>query len=172
MTVLEPVINFILTCKGKKVSLDQVMVGAERPRKPTLRVMDRLVREGYLVEIADNKIRRVPAVGGRQPRNPVWKIIRPPQPPCIKAKRRTSRDRIWQAIRMKRRFTRSEIRAITCASEGSIQDLVILLEREGYLRMIGRAATAKVYLLIKDVGPQRPHIPELTRRKPQEAHHE
>jgi hypothetical protein len=162
MTVLEPVIQFLLDYKRKTVTLTQVMDGAERPRKPVLRVMDRLVREGYLEEIEDNKI--PPRLGecGRDRRNPTWKIITKPlldiARPC--PQKRTVRDRIWQLIRSRRRVTRAEIKRLASASLGSVEDFTQLLERDGYLRVIGKDGHQKVYLLVKDPGPTRPVLKE------------
>ncbi len=165
MTVLDPVLHFLLTYKRKIVSLDQVMEGAERPRRPVLRVMDRLVGEGYLEEIKDNKI--PPGYGeyGKKRRNPLWRKVekkplacRPAQP---KRKKRNSRDKIWKVVRMKRRFTRSELE-ITCGgvSRRCIDTFTNLLVHHGYLRCTGRDGREKVFLLIKNPGPQRPFLKE------------
>ncbi len=160
MTVLDPVIEFLLV-SGKSVSLDQVTAGAERPRRPVLRVMDRLVREGYLEEIEDSKIPPGHGKCGRDRRNPVWKKVerkpldsRPDRP---KPQKRNKRDRIWKAIRMKRRFTRSELE-IVCrqVTRSSIDEYTKLLVRQGYLRSVGLDGHEKVFLLIKNPGPRRP----------------
>ena len=164
MTVLDPVILFLLSWRKKSISLEQVMKGADRPRKPVLRVMDRLVREGYLVEAKDDKV--PPGYGecGRPLRNPTWQftgkqLARRPQP---KPQKRTVRDRLWKIIRAKRRFTRSDIEIVTGVKRASIEDYTKLLEREGILRVIGKNSWEKVYLLVKDSGPQRPIIKEVT----------
>lgn len=162
MTVLEPVVQFIQDYRRNTVTLAQVIEGAERPRKPVLRVMDRLAREGYLEEIEDNKI--PPAYGetGRERRNPTWRIIARPLPEIARPrpKRRTSRDRIWQLIRARRRFTRVELARISGVSPASCEDYVKLLARDGYLRETGKDGNRKVYLLVKDPGPTRPAIKE------------
>ena len=67
MTVLEPVIEFLYGFEKDVVSLSQLLSSVERPRKPILRVMDRLVREGNLIEVEDNKIaNKYGQVGRRQ----------------------------------------------------------------------------------------------------------
>lgn len=162
MTVLDPVITYLLGCKlGKRVSLNQVMTGADRPRRPVLRVMDRLVKDGYLLEIADNKESKSYGEGGPARRNPTWEVLSPPTLKPRQPKRRTIRDRIWQAIRMKRRFSPPELASTSGVPEGSVRNYVKLLTRTGYLRVTGRDGIAQVYLLIKDPGPQRPAIKEV-----------
>jgi len=158
MTVLEPVVQYLRTYKGKKISLAQAIDGSERPRKPVLRVMDRLVREGYLEEIEDNPQMKHYGVGGPDQRNPTWRIISKPLAAIAKRrpKRRTVCDRIWQLIRARRRFTKKEIQRLADAGEDSVDKYIKLLEKNGYLRVTGRDGRLKVYLLIKDSGPIRP----------------
>lgn len=163
MTVLEPVIQFLMAYRGKSVTLDQVIGGANRPRKPVLRVMDRLVREGNLEEVADDKI--PPAYGevGRARRNPTWEIIAKPilEEFLPKPTRDTVRDKVWRLIRARRRFTRKELVRLSGASLGSCEDFTKLLVRDGYLRITGKDVRQKVYMLVKDPGPKRPATPEV-----------
>jgi len=158
MTVLEPVIQYLMEYSGKTVSLDQVITGADRPRKPVLRVMDRLVREGKLTEISDNPELKGYGVGGKPLRNPTWRII---EKPILKEfiprpKRITVRDRMWRIIRARRRFTRRELRRLAEATIGSCEDFTQLLAKSGYLRVIGKDSHEQVYMLVKDPGPVRP----------------
>lgn len=165
MTVLEPVIQFLMDYPGKQVSLSQVMSGADRPRKPVLRVMDRLVREGHLVEIADNPEMRSYGVGGPDRRNPVWKILAKPMLNLIgRPKRITVRDRMWRLIRARRRFTRRELQRLSGSTISSCESFTQMLANEGYLRVTGKTGAQYVYLLIKDPGPTRPGIKEAKRR--------
>lgn len=169
MTVLEPVIQFLMGYRGKVVRLEQVISGADRPRKPVLRVMDRLVREGNLEEIADDKIQ--PAYGevGRARRNPTWKIIEKPilEEFLPKPTRDTVRDKMWRLIRARRRFTRRELMRLSGASLGSCEDFTQLLKRDGYLRVTGKDSRQQVYMLVKDPGPKRPAIPEVKKEDAQ-----
>lgn len=162
MTVLEPVIEFLMKFSGKKVRLDQVMEGAERPRKPVLRVMDRLGREGNLEEIADDPVPPGPGVGGRLPRNPTWRIIEKPLLGnfVFKPGKVTLRDKMWRLIRARRRFTRSELIRLSGAKLGSCETYTKMLVRDGYLRQIGKDGHQLVYMLVKDPGPKRPVTPE------------
>ena len=163
MTVLEPVVAFLQGCASKKVTLGQVVSGADRPRRPVLRVMDRLVREGYLEEIEDNPVRQDTRVGGTSQRNPTWRILTRPVPEEFipMATRVTVRDRMWRLIRARRRFTLIEIMRLSGASEGAAKDFVELLAAHGYLRLIGKDGHRHVYMLIKDPGAKRPPTPEV-----------
>lgn len=161
MTVLEPVSQFLVDYTGKKVSLETVIKGAKRPRKPVLRVMDRLVREGCLEEVADNRAQLQYGEVGPRRRNPTWRILRKPvDVACLAPRRRTLRDRMWQIIRARRRFTRKELQRLACASVGSTEDFTKLLVRHGYLRVIGKDHKAYVFMLINDPGPRRPQLKE------------
>lgn len=163
MTVLEPVVRFLMEFEGKKVTLEQVTTGAERPRKPTLRVMDRLVREGCLEEIEDNKI--APRLGefGKDRRNPTWRIVKRPLDHEFspKAKRRTVRDRMWQLMRAKRRFTRGDLQRLGGISVASVEDYTKMLAHYGYLRVIGKDGHFNIYMLVKDIGTERPNLKEV-----------
>lgn len=159
MTVLEPVVAFLMKYKGTQVTLEKVVKGADRPRKPVLRVMDRLVREGKLVEIGDDQ--EPTGDGGRTPRNPTWEIIEKPVLVAPRPKRVTVRDRMWRLIRARRRFTRRELSRLSGSTLGSCEDFTKLLEKAGYLRILpGRDGHQKVYMLVKDPGPARPSVKE------------
>lgn len=163
MTVLEPVIEFLMNLAvGKLVSLEQVISGADRPRKPVLRVMDRLVREGNLEEVEDNKVQPKFGEVGRARRNPTWRILEKPilEDFIPKPKRLTVRDKMWRLIRARRRFTRSELIRLSGAKLGSCEDYTKMLVRDGYLKVIGKDGHSQVYMLVKDPGPKRPAISE------------
>jgi hypothetical protein len=160
--VLVPVVGYLLECKGNMVTLDQVITGANRPRRPVLRVMDRLVREGYLQELSNEPKGKGYRDYGPERRNPSWEIIAPPQLPRHSPKRRTIRDRIWAAIRMKRRFTVQDILFVTNEDEASVSLYLRMLVQGGYLRVVGKSGRANTYLLLpsKDCGPKRPMLAE------------
>jgi hypothetical protein len=162
MTVLEPVVQFLMEYRGKKVSLDQAMNGADRPRKPVLRVMDRLVREGYLEEIEDDAIPPARGECGPPRRNPSWRIISKPLLEIAQRqpKKKTLRDRLWLLVRARRRFTRRELQRLSGVSMASSDNFTKLLFKNGYVREIGKDAGEKVYMLIKDPGPTRPIMKE------------
>lgn len=162
MTVLEPVVQFLMDYRGKSVTLPQVIEGAERPRKPVLRVMDRLVKEGYLEEIENNEISLRLGEFGPARRNPTWRIITKPLLEIAQRqpKARTMRDRLWALARARRRFTRTELHRLSGVSMASSDNFTKLLFKNGYVREIGKSDGEKVYLLIKDPGPTRPIMKE------------
>ncbi len=149
MTVLEPVINYLTTLKkGVNITLTEVIGQAQRPRKPVLRVLDRLTREGFLDEISDEKI--APRFGevGRCRRNPTWKLIDHPVYVNPKSpKRRTHRDRIWKAMRDKRKFTRKDLVRVTGCSMASVESYTKLLEYHGIIRVLFQYRNLKTYVL-------------------------
>lgn len=163
MTVLEPVIGFLQTYCRKSITLDQIIEGAERPRKPVLRVMDRLAKEGYLLETADSTIQRGYSQFGKDLRNPTWKILKKPLLVNFapRPKKNALRDCMWRLIRARRRFTRRELSRLSGASQGSCGDYTKLLEKHGFLRVTGNDGHQKVFMLIKDPGPTRPATPEV-----------
>jgi len=150
MTVMEPVIAWLIICKRTNVTLSRVMTGSNRPRKPVLRVLDRLVREGYLEEVQDNPTQRKYQQGGPDRRNPTWKILsKPLSIPKRQAKRRTLRDKMWQLIRTKRRFTVVQIQRLSGAAYDTVRIYVKMLERDGYVRKSGTDGSKITWLLIR-----------------------
>jgi predicted transcriptional regulator len=150
MTVMEPVIAWLMTSGTKKITLTQVMKGSDRPRKPVLRVMDRLVREGYLEEIEDNKIPLRRGEFGKDRRNPTWKILsKPLSMPKRQAKRRTLRDKMWQLIRTKKHFTVVEIQRLSGAAYDTVRIYIKMLEHDGYVRQTGTDGNRITWMLVK-----------------------
>ncbi len=169
MTVLDPVIFFLQTSDRKKLTLAQVMDGVDCPRKPILRIMDKLAEEGYLEETGNNPVPRRYRESGPLKRNPTWKIVRDlSERPAKRPNRLTVRQKIWRGIRLKKRnITRSYLIRTTGASLGSVEDVTQKLERDGVLKVTGRSGHKKVYALIED-SIQMPHIseaPNPTKRK-------
>jgi len=150
MTVLEPVIGWLIISKKKRVTLGQVMAGSDRPRKPVLRVMDRLVREGYAEEISDGKFALAQGEFGPMRRNPTWKILSTPLAvPRNQAKRRTLRDKIWQLVRAKRHFTLVQIQRLSGGAYDTVRIYMNMLERDGYVRRTGKEGGRITWMLIR-----------------------
>jgi hypothetical protein len=69
------------------------------------------------------------------------------------------RQKMWQTIRIKRRFTIDDLLITVPAAKGdNARKLLILLEKGGFIAPIpgyvgGRPGTRKAYRLVKDVGP-------------------
>lgn len=150
MTVLEPVVAWLIRCKKKQVTLTMVMEGADRPRCPVLKVMDRLARDGYLEEVQDNPAERKYRQRGPDKRNPTWKILdKPLSLPTNKVNKPTLRDKMWKVIRVKRQFTFAHIQRLSGASYSMARQYVNLLARNGYVRKTGIDHRKITWLLIR-----------------------
>jgi hypothetical protein len=145
MTLLDPVIHYLLTCGKKTVTLQAVVNGAQRTRKQVLRALDKLTREGYLVQISDNPETPGYRESGPPRRNPTWKITgelnaRPqPNPP----RKRSLRSKVWRAIRAKRCFTKKDLVITSGATAPTVDEYVRHLEKHGYVRK-SRDLTSKI----------------------------
>ncbi len=66
-------------------------------------------------------------------------------------------DRMWQAVRVLRRFTRNDLAQI-CGQKGeNVRCFTTAYRQAGYLRCLGRPGTRGVmWILAKDPGPKRP----------------
>lgn len=151
MTLLEPVMHYILTCGGKRLNLQQVAEATERDRRQVLRVLDKLAREGYLQEIADNPTPPLYGEVGPPRRNPTWKIVGDlKKRPKINPPRRMSmRSKIWKLIRAKRRFTKADLVAPSGANPATVDEYVRHLELGGYVRRTGKDGHLVTYMLVK-----------------------
>ena len=70
-------------------------------------------------------------------------------------------QRVWQAMRVLRRFTTAELLITTDASESAIMKYSRALARAGFLhcvrpRFSGRAGSRDVWQLVRDTGPLAP----------------
>lgn len=163
MTVLEPVITFIYGLTRSKITLDDLIEGTGRPRKPIIRVMDRLVKGGFVSEVEDTKVKRGYKDYGPAKRNPTWEIITKPMIESFtpRPNKNALRDKMWRLIRARRRFTRRELIRLSGASLGSATDFTQLLVKHKFIRTTGKDGHQNVYMLIKDPGPTRPVTPEV-----------
>ncbi len=168
MTVLDPVVLFLLTCGRKKVSLEEVVAGVELDRKPVLRVMDKLAFEGYLEEVADDKRPKGYAEPGPYLQNPTWKVRGDlTERPSKRPNKNTGRDKIWRAIKqLKRGFTRSDLVRLTGASRGSVDDYTKLLARDGLIKVVGKSGRQHRYNLVSG-ELKRPKVKEKAETKKQ-----
>lgn len=164
MTILDPLRQWIVDRQGRRFSLATAVAELARPRLPILRALDILAREGYLVEVKDEPIPAKLGEHGPPRRNPTWKINKKmnvaKRPAVQNPRRNTMRDKMWRLIRAQRRFTRANLERLAGSSRGGVKDFTDLLEREHYIRRIGKDGADVLYLLVKDCGPSRPQIRE------------
>lgn len=151
MTLLDPIIHYLLTCGKKTVALAEVAEAAERERRQVLRVMDKLALEGFLKEISDDPQPLRPGELGPQRRNPTWRIVRdltgrpapnPPRPQSLRSK-------LWRLIRGKHRFTKTDLACCSGISMASVDEYVRDLERAGYVRRTGKDGALVTYIVAK-----------------------
>ncbi|MDD3847174.1 MAG: hypothetical protein PHC90_12565 [Syntrophorhabdaceae bacterium] len=66
-------------------------------------------------------------------------------------------DRMWQALRALRRFTRSDLAQICGQAMGNVRCFTKAYRQAGYLRCLGESGSRNVmWILVKDPGPKRP----------------
>jgi hypothetical protein len=70
-------------------------------------------------------------------------------------------QKVWQAMRVMRRFTTAELLMTTDASESAVMKYSRALAQAGYLRCVrarvsGRAGSRDVWQLVRDTGPLAP----------------
>lgn len=150
-----------------RVTLSEVVDASGCPRRPVLRVLDRLTREGWLELIED--IREVPAPGkcGVRPRNPAYLVhrdIRLHRAHQIRSQV-TCRDKLWSTIRTLRRSTVSNLTRLTGCTEDCCRHYMAILERNGFVRQAGRDELEKVWVLIRDTGARRPETRDPLKRR-------
>ncbi|MEN8134297.1 MAG: hypothetical protein ABFS18_02005 [Thermodesulfobacteriota bacterium] len=163
MTILEPIRAFLAGYKGRKITLKQMLAAIDRPRRPVLRMLDQLAKEGYLAEIADNPTAPGQGECGRFRRNPTWRINSKKNisdRPTFKSRPHNLRDKMWTVIRARRRFTRTNLVILAGCGVGSAETYTLLLERDKIIRRIGKDGQEVLWMLVKDTGPKRPKVKE------------
>jgi biotin operon repressor len=160
MSLLQSVIACLPAEPGRQTGcLNDLSRCSGHDRRQVLRVMDKLCREGYLVETGDNP--EPPRYGevGPPRRNPTWRVVRDPSTrPAATLPRQTSlRSKLWKLIRAKRRFTKGDLVAPSGASEATVDEYVRQLEKHGHVRRTGRDGYAVTYMLVnlKQIEPPR-----------------
>lgn len=148
-----------------RVSLAEVVDASGCPRRPVLRVLDRLIRDGWLAQMEDVRTRPAPGEHGPWRRNPRYEVIRDIRlhRAAVVRSRVTCRDKIWTTLRTVRRATLSDLQRLTGCDENTCREYVHRLEQHGYVREVGKTGHEKIWALVKDAGPRRPETPETGR---------
>jgi hypothetical protein len=165
--VMDPVIAWISAREGKPFTLSMLCEEAGLPRRPSLRVCDKLAKEGYLTELADDPV--APRLGEHGParQNPTWKESK--QKPAAKRPkprpaRLTKRDRMWAYITDAIFFTVGDLQiALDDGKEQkreAVEDFIYMLKGAGYVREHGRRGAEKLWKLCKGRGQPRPALPD------------
>lgn len=71
------------------------------------------------------------------------------------------RRKIWQSMRIMRRFTAADLCRTTGAKRSNVRKFILLLEAHGYVAQVGvytggRPGSSRGLRLVKDVGPVYP----------------
>ena len=90
-----------------RVSLAEVVDASGCPRRPVLRVLERLAREGWLELVEDVRLRPAPGECGPKRRNPAYLVHRDIRLHRAHQDRSrvTCRDKVWSTLRAVRRTT-------------------------------------------------------------------
>jgi len=161
--VLAPVMA-ALPSDRRKFSLSKMVETLGLPRRPVMRVLDRLVREGVL-EVAENakQAHKARAEYGPAKRDTVYRRV--PGAGLARGVRQTrgenSRDRIWRTIRRLRRFTKHSLAEASGCKFASCEEYVRLLTIHNHLVKDGREGRRAVFVLANDTGVRRPATPEV-----------
>lgn len=95
--------------------------------------------------------------GGEIPERIVVKGRQPRQP---QQRENTGADRLWKAVRILRRFTRTDLVVTTGEATENVWSFIRRYRDAGYLRVTAggnrRAGQEATWALVKDPGPKRP----------------
>jgi predicted transcriptional regulator len=133
-------------------------------------VLDRLFREG-LVQRYRFESEFAPARPGRPKARIIYQVAnrkKMAKRVSPKLKEGTVQDRIWRVIRAKQQieghFTRADLVYLAEASPATVIWFTKLLHRAGIVRPSRRSGAGVVWRLVKDPGPNRPHVAQISRR--------
>ncbi len=166
------VVEVILSTGKETLKVNDLIVKTNFTHKQILRVMDRLERDGYVKTVEMAVPPRKFGESGIRKRYPTWKLIKvrandysPLQKRAVKVRKKdTVRDKIWRAIRIKRKFTLPELTQFTQMKEDCLRDYVYILEAGRILKRQPNTGKIKVFVLVNDVGPTRPVLPEISNK--------
>lgn len=105
-------------------------------------------------------VREISKATGRRDGFAIYMVARETEQPAAKI---TARERLWRAIRIRRRFTIEEIRITAGASKNNALKYVLALTRAGYLRMevprrSGKLMGGAIYAIARDNGVSAPQM--------------
>jgi len=156
-----------------KVTLAEVVDASGCPRRPVLRVLDRLAREGWLQLLTDDRLHadNFGETYGPARRNPTYQVVqdlRLHRGYQVRA-RVSCRDKIWSTLRTLRRSTPSNLERLTGGNAKAVAEFLRMLAAGGYVREVGKDSHEKIWALVKDIGPKRPETTVPSRRRKEHA---
>lgn len=145
-----------------RVALAEVVEASGCPRRPVMRVLDRLGREGWLRLAEEARERLRLGEFGPHRRNPTYEVLRDIRlHRSYQVRARVScRDKIWSTLRTVKRSTPSNLERLTGCCARAVADYLRILRSFGYVRETGKDSHEKVWALVKDPGARRPETPE------------
>lgn len=149
-----------------RITLAEVVDASCCPRRPVLRVLDRLTRDGWLDMVENVGQWPAPGESGPRRRNPTYEVrkdIRLHRAHQAKS-RVTCRDKLWSTLRTVKRATLSHLMRLTGCGEEVCREYLGILRDNGYLRQTGKDGREKIWTLVKDTGARRPETPERATR--------
>lgn len=161
------VIEVILATGKETLKVNDLIIKTRLTHKQILRVMDRLERDGYIktIEMVIPPLKF--GESGIRKRYPTWKLNAGKligQRAVKVRKKDTVRDKIWHAIRIKRKFTLPELEQFTQMKQDCLRDYVYILETGGFLKRQPNTGKVKVFVLVSDPGKERPVLPERNKK--------
>jgi len=159
-------------------TLDQVVEIVGFDRLTVRRALEKLSREKIIIKIAKKALYQLESSAqidlgkGRPPLAITYHIadkkglinrIAP------KLKENTSQDRMWSVIRNKNIsdgcFTVAELITLAAVKRENARWFVKMLRRAGIIRPSKPGGPGVEWILVKDVGPRRPYVGAVTRRR-------
>lgn len=157
-----------LICKsrGHMITLKRVMEKTGLDHKPTIRIMDKFLKKGFLevFKVVTKESRK--GISNNPVRYPTWKILdrkRICEAVACPGKNGKGqvRDRIWKAIRMRRIFTAPEIQELSGRNINSIRDYTTILAKHKIVKKTGRGRQGTFWQLTLANPPvKRPNLSE------------
>ncbi len=141
-TIPERIIQHIIASEQEVLIASEIAITINCPVAVTVNTMNFLEKRGLLAESS--------------PDSGTFLVLKRYKVSNSKGKKTTGRDKMWRVMRIKRRFTRIDIKRLTELPITSVETYFNILISHGYLRKIGKDGRADVFMLIKDPGPKRP----------------
>jgi hypothetical protein len=144
-------------------SLDQIVELTKIPRKYVTDTLVVFSQEGLVKKIMKGRKEHIP---GHSPRfSLVYTANRKALTARIapKLKKETIQDKMWFIIRKKKFFTLRDLIILAGAKRGTARWFLKALRKIGIIRPLRSGGPGVEWMLVKDIGPKRPHIE--TKRK-------
>ncbi len=159
MTPLQDVIKTCSSYGNKFYSLSAIIKTLKLDRTDARRKLVKLERTGLITRVRDTKKRDLTANSNGRPKKEIIyknkKSLKKKLDERLQLKN-VAWDRMWQAARMLRQFTRNDLVIICKAKIENVRYFTKAYTKAGYLRAGKGKGLEKVWTLIQDPGPKRP----------------